>query len=216
MRIGHPGGSHLATALWRSTWEVAAQMAPALRHQWHNMHKARRGRAWRARPRSTPRVQDRPPAAPEAHAKHGAAPGAPSLETCLCSDAQQKEQQQLGLQETQCLEGADLGQDMEPLPEAQGKHFEAHRKKARKTAMEYEQRQCRAVAMACRTARPGPLTLNFGVFVAEACRAADLGCTTGARCRMHRCSSWRNRLHPASIVVLVATLVGGIVGVWWW
>ena len=125
-----------------------------------------KGRAWRAQPGSMSQAQDRPSATPEAHAQRGAAPGAPSLERELWKPAQQKElERQLGLQETRRLEGADLGQDMEPLPEAQGENLEAHRKKARKTAMEYEQRQRRAAAIQDRT--PKLLSLDSGVFVAE-------------------------------------------------
>ena len=199
VRVDRPGAVHLGTVLRRSTLEAAAQLPPGAEggttgqgNTKKGIFRSWKGRAWRARPGSILQAQDRLPATPEVHAKRRAAPGAPSLERSMWTDAHQKElERQLGLQETPRLEGADLGQDIEPLPEAQGENLEAHRKKARKTALEYEQRQRRAATI--QDCTPRPLTLDSGVFVAEACRTADLL----SMLRRHRLQqvlhSWRTR-----------------------
>jgi len=135
----------------------------------------------------------------------------------LWSGAQQKElERQQGMQEARRLEAAALGFDLERLAEAHSEQLEEHRRKAQKTAMEYQQRQKRLQAM--RDTTPVALGPGTRIYAAAGCLSADVldrvarhRLTREARLPMANLFVVDDPVRPPAKVDLVATLIGGMV-----
>ena len=134
----------------------------------------------------------------------------------LWKSPQQKEfDRQLGMQEARRLEGADLGFDLEPLAEAHSERLNAHREKAQKTALQYQQRQKRLAAI--RDTRPVNVAPGTRAFAAADCRSEELLAMMARHRLLHEHNLPRACLfivaeldRPPANVDLVATLLGGM------